>query len=240
MNIIELFEKQKAYTFAKISKLAYEDNPSFYGFQSRKIAIDNNVVFVLFNDTDVVIACRGTELDDLGDVKTDAMIALVPSVTGTGKGHHGFETAVKDVWDVLRAFLKNTVTDQNVWFTGHSLGAAMSQLLSVLYQQRYPDANVQLYTFGCPRVGDKNNTALGLVEHQRYVHSSDIVPRIPLPLRGYRHYGTLHYLNKDGKEINTNWAVIVRDRIACFFKNPTSIIENHFIDEYIRPLGEAE
>lgn len=240
MNIVELLGKQKAYTFAKISKLVYEDNPSFYGFKSRKIAIDNHVVFILFNSTDVVVACRGTELDDFGDVKTDAMIALVPSITGTGKGHDGFETAAKKVWGSVYDSLNQLVSDQNVWFTGHSLGAAMAHILAVLYKQTFFDKEPMLYTFGSPRVGDKNNTSLNLIEHHRYVDSSDIVPRIPLPLRGYRHYGTLHYLNKDGREINTNWGIIARDRIACFFNNPTNIIEKHFIEQYITNLGNEE
>jgi triacylglycerol lipase len=240
MNIVELFGKQKAYTFAKISKLAYEDNPSFYGFQSRKISIDNNVVFVLYNDTDIVVVSRGTELDDFRDVKADAMIRLVPSLTGTGYGHHGFETATKDVWEHVTMFLKQVTTNQNIWFTGHSLGAAMSHIMAVLYQQQQPEANIMLYTFGSPRVGDKRNTSLGTVEHHRYVDSADIVPRIPTTLRGYRHYGTLHYLNTDGKEVNAHWGVVMRDRIASFFQNPANIIEKHFIEQYITQLGNEE
>lgn len=242
MNIIELSGKQKAYTFAKISKQAYDDKPTYYGYQSRKITVDGSVVFILFNEHDIVIACRGTELNDIRDIKTDASTRLVPSVTGTGRGHNGFETAVGEVWVLIQSFLKHINSGQNIWFTGHSLGAAMSHIMSVLYKQKNPDANVMLYTFGSPRVGDEKNTALGSVEHHRYVHSSDIVPRIPIPLpfRGYRHYGTLHYLNKDGVEIYANWAIVVKDRIKCFFSNPVGLIENHFIDQYVTFLGMNE
>lgn len=240
MNIIELLGKQKAYTFAKISKLAYEDTPKFYGFEHCKIAIDNHVVFVLFNKNDVVVVCRGTELTDINDIKTDAMVRLVPSATGTGNGHHGFEEAVKEVWPHVTVLLDRVITTQNVWFTGHSLGAAMSHIMAVLHKQKHSTHDVTLFTFGSPRVGDKANTNLGIIEHHRYVDSSDIVPRVPLPLRGYRHYGELHYLNANGVEINTNWFVIVKDRLACFAKNPTGIIENHFIEQYVTHLGEQE
>lgn len=240
MNIIELLGKQKAYVFAKMSKQAYEEQPSYSGFQSRKITVDGSVAFIMYNSTDIVVACRGTEMNDIRDIRTDANTLLVPSITGTGKGHKGFETAANDVWVHIKDFLKHIYSGQNIWFTGHSLGAAMSHIMAVLYKQENPDANIMLYTFGSPRVGNKDNTALSIVEHHRYVHSSDIVPRIPLPLRGYRHFGTLHYLNKDGVEINANWAVIVKDRIKCFFSNPVGFIENHFIDQYVTFLGMNE
>lgn len=241
MNIIEFTHNQKAYTFAKISKLAYEENPVFYGFESKKIAVDNHVAFVLYNDTDIVVVCRGTELNDIKDITTDAKMFLVPSQTGTGKGHHGFETAAAAVFPhIIMVCNQYRNNKQRVWFTGHSLGAAMSHIMATVYNNMLPDHKVVLFTFGSPRVGNAANKALGEVIHHRYVDSSDIVPRVPISWFRYRHYGELHYLDKNGHEIDVNPMVLMKDRFTCFISNPTNIIEKHFIDQYVKALGKVE
>ena len=241
MNIIEFTQNQKAYTFAKISKLAYEDTPVFYGFESKKIAVDNHVAFVLYNDNDIVIVCRGTELNDIKDITTDAKMSFVPSQTGTGKGHKGFENAAAAVFPhAVMICNKSRNNNQRVWFTGHSLGAAMSHIMATVYHNMNPSNNTVLFTFGSPRVGNADNKALGTVEHHRYVDSSDIVPRVPNSWFRYRHFGELHYLDKNGHEIDVNFMGLMKDRIACFISNPTNIIEKHFIDQYVKALGKLE
>ena len=245
MNISELTQTQKAYTFAKISKLAYEEKPNFFGFTSKKIEVENHTAFVLYNKTDIIVACRGTEITDIKDIITDAEAFLVDSLTGTGKGHFGFEKAVKSTWAQVAAIINNIVgraNDQHrIWFTGHSLGGAMSNLMAALYQNKNPDKKVILFTFGCPRTGNKGNTSLGAFKHHRYVDSADIVPRIPI--WPFYHHGTLHYIDSHGVEIKPNVFTLVKDRIKCFFMNPANLIEKHFIDQYLDAidlLGEKE
>lgn len=240
MNIIELTHNQKAYLFAKFSKQAYDEEPNFYGFESVKIAVDNHAAFVLYNATDIVVVCRGTEITDIKDITTDAKVILVESQTGTGKAHLGFETAAKAVWPHVLMLINNYHTTQRIWFTGHSLGAAMSLIMSAVYNTMLPDMKTVLFTYGCPRVGDRANTALGEVTHHRYVDSSDIVPRSPISWFRYQHFGQLHYLDKNGKEIDANWYDILKDRVLCFINNPTNIIEKHFINQYIKALVDAE
>jgi triacylglycerol lipase len=241
MNISELTQIQKAYTFAKISKFAYDDNPKFFGFISKKIEVENHVAFVLYNKTDIVVVCRGTELDDIKDIITDAEAFLVDSLTGTGKGHFGFEKAVKSVWDKVYLVINsidNRLNTQRIWFTGHSLGGAMSNLMAALYQNKNPDKKVILFTFGCPRTGNKANTSLNAFKHHRYVDSADIVPRIPI--YPFYHHGTLHYIDIHGKEIKPNIYTLIKDRIKCFFANPTNLIEKHMIDQYLDVLNLLE
>jgi triacylglycerol lipase len=81
---------------------------------------------------------------------------------------------------------------QNVWFTGHSLGAALTTL--AMGNASYANAN--LVTFGSPRVGNANFRdsffcRLRQVEKvpflKRYVHGDDIVPEVPLESMGYVH-----------------------------------------------------
>lgn len=238
MNISELTHGQKAYTLAKISKLVYDNDPKFSGFESTKISVDSNVAFVLYNKTDIIVACRGTELSDGKDLLTDAKAILVKSVTETGKGHLGFETAAKSVWDHILLVIDKVNTGQHIWFTGHSLGAAMSLILAALYKKNNPNENIIMFSFGCPRVGNSDNTRLSSFTHHRYVDSADIVPRIPL--WPFYHHGTLHYINSDGKEIKPGSLTLIKDRVKCFFNDPTNIIQKHFIDQYLEVLNNIE
>ena len=80
--------------------------------------------------------------------------------------------------------------------TGHSLGAA----LATLYADRIADMHSVCYTFGSPRVGDKQ-----LIENMnftcyRFRNNNDIVTRVPPELFGYTHKSDeLKYFDVDGQ-----------------------------------------
>jgi hypothetical protein len=114
-HVAAVYDNQKAYLFAKFSKQAYDEAPNFYSFESVKITVDNHTAFVLYNATDIVVVCRGTELSDIKDITTDAKVILVDSQTGTGKAHLGFETAAKAVWPHVLMLINNYHTTQRVW-----------------------------------------------------------------------------------------------------------------------------
>ena len=40
-----------------------------------------------------------------------------------------------------------------LFVTGHSLGAALSVLFGIRLAHKYPEHNVQVINFGCPKVG---------------------------------------------------------------------------------------
>ena len=106
-----------------------------------------------------------------------------PWPTG-GRVHGGFKDALLGFWpqilDALRA------VEQPVFYTGHSLGAALATLAASL---RAPRA---VYTFGSPRVGDARFARLmGAVPVYRIAAARDVVTQIPpagFPF-GYRHVG---------------------------------------------------
>ena len=58
----------------------------------------------------------------------------------------------------LLPFLVFRYSSYKVWVTGHSLGGAIASLAStiILHESRTSKANLYMYTFGQPRVGDYN------------------------------------------------------------------------------------
>ncbi len=78
-----------------------------------------------------------------------------------------------------------------------SAGGALATLGAVWAAGQYPLAPVSLFTFGQPRVGDKD-----FVQHlsmvtgytARVIHRLDVVPLLPLNRQGFEHYYPAGYL----------------------------------------------
>lgn len=136
-----------------------------------------------------ILAFRGTQRDDWDDIKADIKFPLVPFSAGT-RAHEGFRDALGHVWAKVEPRLADLAgRGLRVWYTGHSLGAALATLAAA---RRRPAG---LYTFGSPRVGD--GPFLRLLEGVstvRFVDCCDIVPTMPPEWLGYRHTGELRYI----------------------------------------------
>ena len=159
------------------------------------------------NDDFLILVFRGTEIwaeegetdllkiitAILADVITDAKIKLIPWEQG-GYVHRGFKEALDEVWKDLASYLESKDNGRSFWFTGHSLGAA----LATLAWKRYGSLRTtpQLYTYGSPRVGDKE-FGKGFENTYRFVNNNDIVTKVPPPVN-YRHVGRLEHLSSDG------------------------------------------
>ena len=144
-----------------------------------------------------VVAFRGTETDDPTDLFTDANFPFtdwLPDGQLRGQVHVGFAEALTDaLYTHLIAAIPKDV--EQVWFTGHSLGAALATLAA----SRFGKA-ARLFTFGSPRVGDTAFAAsMAHVTHTRFVDCCDMVTRVPPEVIGYIHSGTLHYINQHGQ-----------------------------------------
>ena len=123
------------------------------------------------------------------DLFTD-LNALPEAWPAGGKVHRGFAGALDRVWKQIEGPL--AALDMPVLYTGHSLGAALATLAA---GRRPPDT---LYTFGSPRVGDKDfaATLAGAVIY-RYVNCCDAVTQLPPAI--YQPVGTLRYINSYGR-----------------------------------------
>ena len=106
-----------------------------------------------------------------------------PWPTG-GRVHGGFKEALLGFWPQILEALRGV--DRPLFYTGHSLGAALATLAASL---RPPRA---VYTFGSPRVGDARFARLmAVIPVHRIAAARDVVTQIPpagFPF-GYRHVG---------------------------------------------------
>ncbi len=152
-----------------------------------------------------VVAFRGTDNDDKRNLNTD--MDLVPDERDAYIVHRGFGQALDQVWDsevvpALGEFLK-LHTGAPVYFTGHSLGAA----LATIAVTRFHGAECGLYTYGSPRCGDERFVQAVEGKTQRvfrFVNCQDIVTQIPpeiVMMPYYRHVGVEKYINRDGNII---------------------------------------
>lgn len=239
--ISDLSFNAKSLLFAEFSDLAYSNTAKFNGYKEKFLNKSGTQAYFLWNDTDVIIVCRGTQPTELADIASDIKFALVPSSAGIGLVHRGFKHSVDLIWDDLVALLDKYSPGRKVWCTGHSLGAAMATLIATRCCRMDGLPDPVLFTYGSPRVGDKIYARLmdGLgLEHHRWVNNEDIVTRNPLP--PYFHYGTLHYFDHNGNLASlTRWQTF-KDRVKGFWtgikKGKVNFFVNHLMQNYLTNL----
>jgi triacylglycerol lipase len=205
------YSARNALVLADAARLAYQkktvaesiarndwklDNFAFVGEQER-----STQAIVMGNRDYIIVAFRGTEPEVLQDWITDAKF-LAPRKISTGKVHRGFLEGLQAVWPQVKerigAFQDKV---QSLWFTGHSLGAALAAL--AVADLRLVDKRPVhgLYTFGQPRLGDADFARAFDADFKskafRFVNNNDIVTRVPPRALGYSHIGRLLYFDAD-------------------------------------------
>ena len=158
-----------------------ETPESIHFLDDRGQKVDTNTqAFITHNDELVLISVRGTN-EKLADGLRDADALQVPFVEGVGKVHRGFYEAALKVYDLTANYLDKFFTGQKLIICGHSLGGAITLLLSeMLRRQKKYRADIVLYTYGAPRAADATfiKGATDLV-HYRMVNHNDPVPSVP-------------------------------------------------------------
>lgn len=220
------FSKVNAWWLAEAALLAYADaDLASAAFVHAGLRLGGDQPFtgpstqcyVAHNDDFVIVSFRGTQvikpelevpLPDvvravIRDVLADARVRLVDSTLG-GRVHCGFKSALAEVWeDRVSPHLSRLHAERArpVWFTGHSLGAALATLAA-----RSHSSAQGLYTFGSPRVGDRNFAATFRLENSyRFVNNNDLVTRVPVvdlldPLGSpYKHVKHLKHIDSAGR-----------------------------------------
>ena len=113
--------------------------------------------------------------------------------------HSGFIRAYKAT-DVRGAILSNIVDDINkIRICGHSYGAALSVLCAVDIEYNFPNRDIEVALFGCPRVGNRafaESYNRRVFKTIRVENGNDMVTKLPPLVLGYRHVGARLCLRK--------------------------------------------
>ena len=239
---------------AKCAQLAYQP-PEAIHTQMMKWGIPHvaffdrqgTQAFVLGHDDFIVVAFRGTEPRSLKDWMTDKQI--IRKRGPYGKVHRGFLKSVNTVWnDIQNAIMSFQDKGQSLWFTGHSLGAALATLaVAKMGEDAKPVHG--LYTFGQPRVGGKTfarNFNLDFkAQTFRFVNNSDIVTRVPRRVLGYRDVGQVLYFDSAGMlHDDVHWWNQFLDRIKGHVddlgKVGTDGLKDHSMVKYVKNLKHKD
>jgi triacylglycerol lipase len=222
---------------ARAGRLAYQ-----IGFPEIRYYDRNGAqAYIFANKIDAVVTCRGTEPNDWNDVRADLNLATATGET-VGWVHRGFKHEVDDLWPRLeQALTSNTRT---LWFTGHSLGAAMAAICAGRCRLSHIKSNPRaLYTFGSPRIGNRRYVNYVHMEAYRWVNNNDIVTRVPPGWLGYRHKGQEVYLNAYGQIRRLCPWQRTKDRWRGFFRGLRErrfdAFSDHSIGEYIKHIWNA-
>jgi len=125
-------------------------------------------------DKIAVLAFRGTEKEDLRDIKTDLDIRFYKGKKNE-KIHMGFYNAFKCVDSSIRKQLKK-IDGYSLYITGHSLGGALALIAT---RELNTDNLAACYTFGSLKVGNSEFGDSIKPPIYRVVNALDIVPCLP-------------------------------------------------------------
>lgn len=243
---------QRALLFAELSMIAYlvpeqaKEAAARLGFTKTTFYNnDGSQAYSFANDSDIVIAFRGTEPNEWNDIKADmdATKALAETV---GHVHRGFKKEVDDVWPQIEEMLVSNRKNlaKKLWFTGHSLGGAMASICAGRCLLAHIDTQPeQVHTFGSPRVGTKRYINHAKVDYYRWVNNNDIVTRSPPAWLGYRHAGKEIYLDAQGqiRELSRieRRADMWKGLVLGVKRKEIDYFSDHSINRYVKYIHEA-
>lgn len=227
------YSGNNALCLATMANLAYEADAAIenqvksWGFRNFDFfQAGGSEAFITGDDDKIIVAFRGTQPDNLLDWLTDIDIVLINGPGG--RVHNGFFHGVNRIWPELRQriadFQDNAERPQSLWFTGHSLGAALATIAVARLRFEEDKPVYGLYTFGQPRTGDhrfagfaNSDTMTGIF---RFVNNNDIVTRVPGRALDYRHLGKMIYFTSDQK-IETDIGLWIQflDRVSGHIDN---------------------
>lgn len=188
----------------------------------------------VFQD-DAFLVIRGTK--KLADVVTDLDATWVKP-NGT-RVHSGFNAVFESLKPQLEEFFIG-YHPTCVHIVGHSLGGAIGTLVAEWIKTKGKATEVQLYTFGCPRVGlsryaDVFTELVNAGNVYRVFNPTDIIPMVPtfpyvhVPLPGTHSYPNHH---------NTIWTPV--SMTAHLMRNYMSGVRGQTWETLSKPQSPAD
>ena len=103
----------------------------------------------------------------------------------TGNIHEGYYNYVVDLYDSVLKYLTKYSEINKIYITGHSMGGSVGIILGYLLTNSFRDMlvktkyNISVFTFGSPRIGDKNSKKIieKSINIYNYINDSDIIPK---------------------------------------------------------------
>jgi len=147
--------------------------------------------------------------------------------------HHGFYEAATNLKEQsinATQEIKKKTGYSNVIVTGHSLGAAVAQLIGM--ELSAIDIKNKIYNFGQPRIGDKkyasfvNNISEELA---RFTHNKDMVPHVPPQEIGYLHSCGEIFEDKSGNLKECSSADCEDQKCSDQYRLSQTNIQDHMI-----------
>ena len=248
MSITSLSLAGRSLLFAQLSSIAYlpqsraTKEARALGFTTTEFYNKSGAQAYRFQSKDdLVIACRGTQPTEFGDIQAD--LKAYPVIAETvSRVHRGFKTEVDDLWPMVTEDIsRKQNASKKLWFCGHSLGAAMATIMASRCKHDSELGNpVMLFTYGSPKVGWKGYCNSLNVVHHRWKNNNDIVTTVPLTMMGYKHHGTEHYINAYGQVRNPTGWQRYKDKIRGMWmgikEGKIDNFSDHSIDEYIKHI----
>ena len=201
-NVID-YQLENGYFADGISLGAYSDDDItevFFGHHKETVGDETIEVISVF-----VRGTNGTEKEwcsnfDIGDLhrftdEYDSVVGKSPrQLNGSWNrksNHRGFDVCATRIYKALAIYMEKYVDPDATpvfWLTGHSRGAAISNIVSSTYVDE--GEKVFAYTYAAP-----NTTANTEASAEKYdcifnlVNGDDFVPMLPMPEWGFTRYG---------------------------------------------------
>jgi hypothetical protein len=248
-----LWQSNQANTAVWLSGAAYCDSSQYSTMKIGGFAKGFELTHVLYNKTSdlngfagvlpeaktIYLVFRGTH--SIYNWMEDINVRMVPYLVkdqcdnGNMLVHTGFyesaigirEQAIMATQELIKRY-----PNYGVLTTGHSYGAAVSQLIGIEMQKMVP--GVEVYNFGQPRVGNANYSACVnklFPDHMyRFVHDRDIVPHLPTVYR-YTHTCREIFETADGDLVTCGNDGLLCEDPACSsqYALQETAVEDHYV-----------
>ena len=145
--------------------------------------------------------------------------------------HSGFQFGFNTAWSDIRLALdsyRQSHPTSPILFTGHSLGAAFATLAV----ERFRGGRAALYTFGSPRVGNKEfcervreRADLGVF---RFVNNDDVMTTVPPREKSFTHTCGLMHIDANGNvEPRTESEDLLHEGIGHIFHDFEKLVRDY-------------
>jgi triacylglycerol lipase len=156
-------------------------HPDLFGFIVREVATGA-----------IIVSIRGTLVPEEWLRNFTAIPADYSFLPQFGTVHLGFRLVYASVRASLEQGLAAVPANTRVTVLGHSLGGAMATLAGPDIKRNMKQPNVDVCTFGGPRVGKPNFRGKfngEIAQCYRITNQFDIVPHVPTIVTGWMHVG---------------------------------------------------